>query len=91
LTDTTKYPVNAVQCSTCVFRPPRDGGIHLTPARHAEIRQNLLNGINQICHHGSKSICRGGRDYQLEIFHRLGLIDAPTDEALAARIQEART
>jgi hypothetical protein len=42
---------------------------------------------SQICHHpllsGKKEthICRGARDFQLEIFYRLGVIDSPTDEA----------
>jgi len=33
---------------------------------------------------GKKSniVCRGGRDFQLQIWHRMGMIDEPTDEAL---------
>ena len=81
--NTASMPVRKDQCATCVFRPERDGGIHLTPERHAEIRNNLLRGINQICHgDDNKTICRGGRNFQLEIWARLGIIGAPTDEAL---------
>lgn len=42
---------------------------------------------SQVCHHprlsGKKEthLCRGARDYQLEIFHRLGIISEPTDES----------
>ena len=31
-------------------------------------------------------ICRGGRDWQLQVWHRMGLITAPTDEALTAKM-----
>jgi hypothetical protein len=79
-----------VQCPSCVFRPESEGGVHLTPARHAEIRQLLLTGGNQRCHHDqNRTICRGGRDFQLEIWAALGLLDAPTDEALRRAMRAA--
>jgi len=87
--DTSKMRVRASQCKTCVFKREDEGGIELREGRREEIKQNLLKGINQVCHHGNKSICRGGRDYQLVMFHRLGYIEAPTDEALAKKIEEA--
>ncbi len=85
-----KTRVRKVQCETCVFRRECDGGIHLAPGRHAEIEQNLLNGINQLCHHDNdKTVCRGGRDFQLQIFHRLGIIPEPTDAALREAMKKA--
>lgn len=80
--DTRTMPVRKRQCATCVFKAECDGGIHLAAGRREEIQVNLLRGINQICHHGNSSICRGGRDFQLQVFHRMGIIDAPTDAAL---------
>lgn len=88
--DTTGMPVRKQQCSTCVFKPVHEGGgAELTAERHAEIRANCINGINQICHHDdNKTICRGGRDFQLMIWSRLGIIPEPTDEALAKAIKK---
>lgn len=80
--DTRRMPVRKRRCATCVFKDECDGGIHLADGRRDEIRLNLLRGINQICHHGNASICRGGRDFQLQVFHRMGLIPEPTDAAL---------
>lgn len=75
--------VRKQQCSTCVFKAECDGGIELTPNRHGEIHDNLLRGVNQLCHgDDDKTICRGGRDFQLQCWSRLGIIAAPTDEAL---------
>lgn len=79
--------VRKTQCETCVFKDECDGGVVLGDGRREEIKQNLLNGINQLCHHdNNKTICRGGRNFQLQIFHRMNLIPEPTDEALAKEI-----
>jgi hypothetical protein len=32
--------------------------------------------------------CRGARDLQLKVFHGLGVIDAPTDEAWDRKVKE---
>lgn len=84
-------PVRKTQCSTCVFRPESDGGISLAPGRREEISMMLLSGTNQICHKGNKSICRGGRDFQLQCWSRMGIIAEPTDAALAEAMATART
>lgn len=70
-------------CGSCIMRPESQGGISLTPERRAEIVAYLMEGQNQLCHSdNNKTICRGGRDYQLNLWARLGIISAPTDEAL---------
>jgi hypothetical protein len=57
----------------------------LRPGRLDEIRAYLIGGTPHLCHHAPENrfACRGGRDYQLMIWHRLGMISAPTDGALA--------
>jgi hypothetical protein len=77
------WPVMPARCATCPFHPGRD--------------QRLVNAIlartlfqaSQVCHHprlqGKKEthLCRGARDEQLILLHRLGWIEEPTDEAFA--------
>ena len=70
--------VNAKMCDTCVFR---EGQKIVPPQRVGEIQEYLIQGTNHVCHTTDK-ICRGARDYQLTIFHRMGIILEPTDEAL---------
>jgi hypothetical protein len=77
------------QCDSCVFRPVCDGGIDLAPGRHEEIQVYLMQGENQLCHHDdNKTICLGGRKFQLEIWTRLGFIREPTNKALRERMEE---
>lgn len=77
-------------CETCVFRPVEHGGIDLTPRRRAEIEAYLLQGHNQLCHHDDNTtICRGSRNFQLQLWHRLGIINAPTDQALREAMRAA--
>lgn len=82
--------INDQQCATCPFR--EDGeGYDLGHERLAEICLYLTKGENHFCHsdRSNRTICRGGRDYQLNLFHRMGVIDAPTDEALRAAMKES--
>ena len=76
--------VNATQCDTCIFRP---GQTVITPERLFEIQEYLLRGTNHICHQTEK-ICRGGRDFQLTIFSRMGWITDATDAALYAAMDQ---
>lgn len=70
-------------CKSCVLRPDISKRIPLADGRLAEIEMNALNGINQICHHGKdNTLCRGVRNFQLDIFHKLGIIKEPTDACL---------
>lgn len=58
-----------------------------------EITGYLLQGVNHLCHSDETNhiICRGGRDYQLEIWHRLSIIKEPTDVALHEAMIESGT
>lgn len=92
-----RYDVMPAQCATCVFRT--DGNaIDLKPGRVEQIKAYLINGTSHICHAGGhvrgsrgkgpRLACRGGRDWQLQIWHGMGILDAPTDEALEAKYRE---
>lgn len=81
-------PCQPVQCKTCILR---DNGAHwpVGPEKMAEIYAYTIRGKTHLCHsrpsRGPRKLaCRGLRDWQLMIWHRLGIIDEPTDEALAA-------
>lgn len=76
------------KCTTCIFRP---GGCDLKPGRLAEIQAYLIAGQNHLCHDDEtgRTICRGSRNFQLEVWHRMGLISAPTDAALRAAMSAA--
>ena len=83
----TPNPVQPIMCGSCIFR--QDGKqAELSPGRLDAIRAYLIEATPHECHypqtHGQNKhiVCRGGRDYQLMIWHRMGLIAAPTDEAL---------
>lgn len=85
-------PVQPAMCGSCIFRT--DGkATELRPGRLDEIKGYLAQGVPHVCHHahvtgcGEERTCRGGRDYQLGLWHRMGMIDAATDEALAAKMQ----
>ncbi len=71
------------QCDSCVFRPESEGGVHLAPERHAEIRAYLIRGQNQLCHHDdNRPGRRCGRDFQLMVWAEMGVIAEPTEQAL---------
>lgn len=75
------WPVMAAKCASCPFGENGD----------RELRVAVMNrtGLqaSQICHHprthGKKEthLCRGARDEQLTILHRLGWIQEATDAA----------
>lgn len=73
---------STTQCKSCPFRYD---GLKLSPAYLSNICQYLLEGENHLCHsvRHEKRVCWGARQWQLEVFYRLGRIDAPTNEALA--------
>lgn len=70
------------QCKSCPFLP---NGLPLPPKEMAEIYSYLFEGINHLCHsdRSDKTICLGGRNWALETWHSIGVINAPTNEALA--------
>lgn len=89
----TQLPVRKTNCKTCPFRRKSEGGWEEVQPLLAE--RAILEGT-PICHSTGRAlvrhdgeklkahICRGARDLQLKVFHRLGVITAPTDEAWAA-------
>lgn len=82
--------VRKIMCESCVFRPVEEGGIDLREGRHEQIRDMLLAGGNQLCHHDDNlTVCRGGRDYFLQKYAKAGVIAAPTDEALRDAMRKA--
>lgn len=82
------FPVMGAQCPTCPFRIDARGR-HPDPQLVNQIQLRCLTKASQICHHPrlqgkpETHLCRGARNYQIEILHRLGLLDAPTDTAWA--------
>ena len=88
------FPVCAVMCPTCPFRK---GSPYAALAPDLTI--SALTTTSRICHStGSsainrrtgkpKKLCRGARDKQLQLFHRLNYIEAPTDEAWVKKCVE---
>ena len=83
--DISTYPVMPKRCATCPFRTDERGN-YLDDELVTKIQQQCLAEASQICHHSRLSnqpethLCRGARDFQLTIFHRLGLLTEPTDE-----------
>lgn len=90
--DITHMPVMKGMCSTCPFHEQHIGQIEIADM----VRKRCLTEASQICHHprlhGKKEthLCRGARDFQLMIFHRLGVIDEATDEAWERALQQLR-
>ena len=84
--DISDYPVMSTKCVTCPFRT-NDKGRHPDGSLVAQIQKKCFSEGSQICHHPRLSnqnqthLCRGARDFQLEIFYRIGVIDEPTDAA----------
>ncbi len=82
--DVSNMPVMQSNCETCPFGPNGDRYLRST------IEQRVMFTASQTCHHTGSihgkpdtHLCRGARDYQLQIFYRLGILDAETDEAWA--------
>jgi len=89
--DTSRWPVMKKQCSTCVFAMTSDG--HWVNPSLAKMVEKRILDCSQICHHPrlfgrqETHLCRGTRDRQIELMHRLGVIPEPTDEAWEATRQ----
>ncbi len=84
-------------CPTCPWRED-EGRLNLSPEHMKELLIQVLSISNQRCHAPALNgkpetrICRKARDIQLVVFHRLGVLTEPTDEAWAealAKIKEA--
>lgn len=73
-TDIDPCNVQKNMCKTCPFRVQDERLMQ-------KISSYICTESNHICHSTNNSICRGSRDIQLQVFHRLGAIKEPTDEA----------
>lgn len=87
-------PVRLTQCATCPFR--EDGWTDVRPL----LIQRSLTEATPICHSTGKGalkrdkenflrkshLCRGARNYQLRIFHKIGFLDEPTDDDWAEKL-----
>ena len=88
-TDISQMAVNKVKCPTCPFG---DNGCRQV---RASVEKRIVSEASQTCHHTGSihgkpdtRLCRGARDFQLELFHRMGFLDEPTDEAWDAKRKE---
>lgn len=91
-------PLRKEMCSTCPFRPGVDPKYSAVLA--AVAHSALTDSVSRICHQSGsdnlfhkrtgtpQTICRGARDLQLRLFASMGFLDAPTDEAWAAKQKE---
>ncbi|WP_009630145.1 hypothetical protein [Synechocystis sp. PCC 7509] len=63
----------------------------LQPEEIAKIHSYLISGANHLCNsdRSNRTICLGGRNFQLDIWHKMGIISEPTNEALAIAMREA--
>ena len=75
--------VQPVKCKTC---PWRIGNQELI----SKITTKVLSQSNHICHNHDTKICRGSRDVQIEIFHRVGILEEPTDEGYKKAINKSK-
>jgi len=93
--NTRDWKVMRTQCATCPFRINAYGR-HNDPALVTKIQARCLSEASQICHHprlkGRREtrLCRGARNFQLAIFHRIGFLVAPTDAAWDAIISKGK-
>jgi hypothetical protein len=82
-------------CATCPFR---EGSPYAYLRLDLEV--SALTRASRICHSTGKdnaihkrtgkpeSLCRGARDSQLNLFYKMGFIDAPTDQEWNRRCVE---
>ena len=90
--NTRNWPVMAKQCRTCVFATDKEG--RWVNPELAHMVENRMLTCSQICHaprlHGKSEthLCRGTRDRQIELMHRMGFLLEPTDEAWEAKRKE---
>lgn len=88
-------PVRPKHCATCPFHDA--GWVQLRDF----LTHRALEDRSPLCHQSGPGalkkgpqwlpkphICRGARDLQLQVFHRFGMIDAPTDEAWQAAVDK---
>jgi hypothetical protein len=83
--DIKNVDVMKKRCPTCPFG--EKGKRDRCPSIANMVRERCLSEASQICHHPflhgkpQTHLCRGARDFQLELFHRLGVIEDESDLA----------
>lgn len=88
-------PVMRKQCATCPFRDGPNGR-PIDCGLVAKVQERVLTTGSQICHHprtkGKKQthLCRGARDFQLNVLYRVGFLEAPTDAAWDKKLKEMK-
>lgn len=89
--------VQPAKCRVCPFRDRSE----LSELRGEIIAEMLAGamgddpdgGGSHLCHEPatrgeeSEKICRGSRDVMIQLFHRWGFLDEPTDEAWASALE----
>lgn len=85
--DLRTYPVQERPCETCPFAG--ENPIELPLDRYLHYLNNLFGHGQHLCHSAeNKTICRGGRDIQLEWLYRIGALSEPTDTAFNQAVDE---
>ncbi len=80
-------PLREKMCATCPFREGSKTAYLKETLTEASVRETRIchsTGSNNAFHKRtgiSPHICRGSRDFQLQLFFKLGVIESPTDEA----------
>jgi len=86
--DVRNWLVMAHQCATCPLRQDEQGRYPDEGLAQMVIVRGMTE-VSQICHHPrmhgkpETHLCRGARDFQLQLFHRPGFLSEPTPEGLA--------
>ena len=73
---------NKARCKTCIFH---HGQKVISRERLGEIQAYLMTGQPHQCHN-TPYLCRGGREFQAQVFARMGMITEETVEALEQAI-----
>lgn len=76
--------VNKVKCVSCPFNKNGCQDIRRT------VESRGLE-VSQMCHHtDNKTLCRGSRDYQLNLLHMIQFLEEPTDECWDKKLKEIK-
>jgi hypothetical protein len=75
------------QCKSCPFLQENQDIVR--PTEWAKIYKYLLDGTQHICHSTSRHVCRGARNWQLNVWQRTGLINEATDASLHETMEQA--
>jgi len=80
MANVSNFPVMKKTCPSCPFG--EGNWSEVTDM----VKGRCITKASQICHHPrlhnkrESHLCRGARDFQITIFHRLGVLKEPTDK-----------